>query len=509
MNVPALIFWLLIVCSFWAAPGAVLVLLLASIPFASLSLLPPEIMGGMTLLPQMMFAVVLILKVVAPHAVTLSPKFISALQLRNLGCLILFLLVGIIVTLIMPRLFGGIVIMPMRAAWTGDLLSPIQANFTQSGYVTLSVLTVLAVTLMADHPKFPHTLLAGFLAGGIVCFVTGLVDIAAASIGVEILLKPFRNAEYAYLTEASLAAGVRRVVGFTAEASAYGPICVQFATAIVLLRTVYAEGRKRLLVTLLAIGLIVMALLSTSSTAYAGLAVLALVYVANWMRRAVFSSRLGQSELVGELLAGLALLVTLLFILIFRADLFNPLINIIDEVILRKPMTASYYERSHWNAVAWDAIPSTWGLGIGFGSTRTSSWFAAVISNAGLIGAAFMGAFLVQTFARRSISRTGLSPELLFALKLSVLPALTMVGVNSPGPDIGPWMGVVLGAITGIAALRPVRSSIGHVAADRPITVRTRGRRAIGRRAFGQFSLPKPYQDNGPDKPAPRPSFRI
>ena len=64
MNVPALIFWLVIVCSFWARPGTVLVLLLASIPFASLSLLPPEIIGGMSLLPQMMFAVVLILKVV-------------------------------------------------------------------------------------------------------------------------------------------------------------------------------------------------------------------------------------------------------------------------------------------------------------------------------------------------------------------------------------------------------------------------------------------------------------
>ena len=348
-------------------------------------------------------------------------------------------------------------------------------------------------------------MLAGFLAGGLVCVATGLIDIAAASMGMESLLKPFRNAEYAYLTNASLTGGVRRVVGFTAEASAYGPICVQFASAIVLLRTVYAEGRERLVVTLVAVGLIVLALLSTSSTAYAGLAVLALVYVANWMRRAVFTSRLEQSEIVGELLVGLALLVTLLFLLIVREDLFNPLFNIVDEVILKKPMTASYYERSHWNAVAWDSIFSTWGLGIGFGSTRTSSWFAAVLSNAGLIGAAFMGVFFVQTFARGSISRTRMSRELLFALKLSVLPALTMVGIDSPGPDFGPWMGVVFGAITGIAALRPVRSSIGHAAADRPMTARTAGRRAIGSRTFGRFPLPKPHQDSGPHKPAPRP----
>ena len=78
----------------------------------------------------------------------------------------------------------------------------------------------------------------------------------------------------------------------------------------------------------------------------------------------------------------------------------------IDELIFNKPLTSSFYERSHWNAIAWDALVSTWGLGIGFGSTRTSSWFAAIISSTGLIGAAFMGVFLVQTFARRSISRT-------------------------------------------------------------------------------------------------------
>ena len=389
-----------------------------------------------------------------------------------------------------------------------DLLSPSQANFTQSGYVVLSVMTAFAVFFMADEPGFTGTLLKALLAGGIVCIVTGLIDVAAASTGMESLLEPFRNAEYAYLTNASVGAGARRVVGFTPEASAYGPICVEFAAATGLLRTLYAEGQQRMHATIVAISLVVMALLSTSSTAYGGLAVLGLVYAGNWIRRAAFSSPLGQSGLLGELLVGLGAIIALLFVLVAHADLLNPLLNLIDELIFNKPLSGSFYERSNWNTTAWDAVASTWGLGIGFGSTRTSSWFAAVISNAGLIGAAFMGVFLVQTFARRSISRTPLSAELLSALKLSLVPALAMVGVDSPGPDFGLWMGVMFGAITGIAALRPVRSSIGHVAAYRPIAARTGGRWAIGSRAFDRFPLPKPHQDSGPDKPAPRPSFR-
>ena len=507
MNFPALIFWVVIVCSFWARPGTVLVLLLASVPFASLALLPLEITGWMTLLPQMMFAVVLILKVVAPHAVTLSPKFFNALQLRRLGYLALFLLTGIVATLIMPRLFEGqVVIFPMRISWAADLLSPSQANFTQSGYVVLSVMTALAVTLMADEPGFTRTLLKGFLAGGIVCLVTGLIDIAAASTGMESLLAPFRNAEYAFLTSDAVGSGVRRVVGFTPEASAYGPICVQFAAATGFLWTLYAERQQRMYATIIAVSLVVMALLSTSSTAYGGLAILGLVYGGNWIRRAAYSSALGKRGLLGELLVGLGLIIVLLFVLIAHADLLNPLLSVIDEQIFNKALSASFNERSNWNTTAWDAIASTWGLGIGFGSTRTSNWFASVISNTGLIGAAFMGVFLLQIFVRRSI--LPLSTELLSALKLSLVPALVMAGVNSPGPDFGLWMGVVFGAITGIAALHPAPSLIGRVAADRSMTAASGGRRTIGSRAFVRFPLPKPYQDSGPDKPAPRPSFR-
>ena len=67
MNYPALVFWVLIVWSVTARSGTVLALLLASIPFAILALLPVTITSGMSILPQSMFAVVLILKVVAPQ----------------------------------------------------------------------------------------------------------------------------------------------------------------------------------------------------------------------------------------------------------------------------------------------------------------------------------------------------------------------------------------------------------------------------------------------------------
>ena len=355
--------------------------------------------------------------------------------------------------------------------------------------MTLSVLTAFAVMLMADEPSFTRTLLTSVLAGGIVTVVTGLIDIAAVSAGLEDLLSPFRNADYAYITSAEIS-GVRRVVGFTPEASFYGNICVQFAAAIALLRTLYAEGRQRVLATTCAASLGVLALFSTSSTAYLGLAVLATVYAANWARRAIMPSSLGHSELLAELLVGLGLAVAVLVLWIFSATLFDPLLNLVDEQIFNKPLSSSFLERSFWNTTAWNAAVSTWGLGVGFGSTRTSNWFAAVVSNAGLLGSVFMALFLIQTFLKRPIWRTPLSSELLPALKLSLIPALFMAGVVATGPDFGIWTGVVFGAITGIAALRPGHSSVAVGLDGGPLPVGATEFRGVGKRAFGRTIAP-------------------
>jgi hypothetical protein len=168
-----------------------------------------------------------------------------------------------------------------------------------------------------------------------------------------------------------------------------------------------------------------------------------------------------------------------LFAVLVRKELFDPLLNLIEDQVFNKSLTGSYYERSYWNTVAWNALASTWGLGIGFGSTRTSNWVAAVVSNTGLIGAAFMAFFLVQIYFQRARHRTIFFAELLLALKLSLLPAFAMESLVSSGPDFGLWMAVTFGAITGIAALEPERGSVGQIASEASRhTVRRRQMRA-------------------------------
>jgi hypothetical protein len=459
MTYPAFAFWALVVWSVFAPPTTVLILLLGSMPFASLALVPPEYVGGMSILPQSMFAGVLIVKVLLPHVLTLSPKLMGVLRLRELGCLALFLVTGILATFIMPRLYAGeVVVVPMHYRAPTELLASGQSNFTQTGYVVLSIMTVFAVALIAEDSKFIKALLLGMVVGGSVCIATGLLDIIAAASGVTRFLEPFRNAGYAFLINSEVG-GMRRVVGLAPEASTYGGMCVVFASILALLRHLYPAGRQQLLATVAALCLAILAIYSTSSTAYVGLAVLGAVYSANWIRRVFASSEVSQSGLLLEFLAGVGLAIGLLIIFVVRPDLLDPLTNLVQEVIFNKPLTTSFYERSQWNSVAWESLWSTGGLGIGFGSTRTSNWFAAIVSNSGLIGAAFMGAFLAVTLFRRCSWRTQMTEEMLPALKLSLAPALAMAALATSGPDFGPWVAVVLGAIAGVAALRPLRSA--------------------------------------------------
>jgi hypothetical protein len=359
----------------------------------------------------------------------------------------------------------------MKSSSALDLLSPTLQNFTQWGYVALSVTTAVTVALMADKPSFTKTLMIGMLVGGIVCIVTGLIDLGASSAGMEKLLEPFRNANYAYLTTGDIA-GQKRVVGFTPEASAYGPMCVGFGGTILLLRHVYAEGLQRILATIIGVSLVGMAVLSTSSSTFLGLAVFGLVYLANWVRRVAFASSL--ASLLAESFIGLGAIAAALFVLISRPELFDPLLNLVNEVVFNKPLCQSFYERSLWNTTAWETISRTWGLGVGFESTRTSNWLAAIVSSAGATGAVFMAIFLAQTFAKRTTWRTARSDEVLAGLKLSLIPGLTVAGVASPGADFGVGAGVIFGAITGIAAFGARRSSARHADEDLPRLSRLR-----------------------------------
>lgn len=477
MTYASFIFWIVLVLSLLSSSGTVLMLLLASLSFGSLSVVPPEVTGGVTILPQAMFSIVLILKGLAGPIVSLSPELFTAARLRNLGFLLLFLAAGIVTTILMPRLFSGYaVIIPMRPTQNlaTEVLQPGQGNFTQAAYLTLSVAVAFSTALLAKEPQFSKQFLSALLIGGIVAAVTGVIDMAATAIGLADILEPFRNASYAVLTNADVH-GVRRVVGLMPEASSFGALCASFASALIFLRPFYPTGPLQFETGFVALALLGMALLSTSSSTYAGLAVLGAVYSVNCVRRLVQPSGAAQTGLGGEFAVIFVMLIVLLVLWIVQESIFDPMFEIIDEIIFNKATSTSYFERSYWNAVGWDALRSTYGLGVGLGSTRTSNWFVAVISNAGIVGAALLGVFLVQTFLRRPWLGSSCSNDMLTSMKAAIIPWFATAALASTSPDFGPWVALMLGAITGMASLTTAGGTVdSEPLAETYVTQRTR-----------------------------------
>src|SRR5690606_40482230 len=98
-------------------------------------------------------------------------------------------------------------------------------------------------------------------------------------------------------------------------------------------------------------------------------------------------------------------------------------------------------ERMYWNTVAFQSFFDTFGMGIGMGSGRSSSWAISVLSQFGVIGAAMMG-YLVYDIARglRPYRTDDAPPEvvgLVNGARASALAALVVGSVGGSGADPG------------------------------------------------------------------------
>jgi len=467
MTYPSIIFWLLFFRAAFSNLRTLLILLFSSFTFGALSVLPPELTGGASFVPKTMFALLIVMKYLVPEILTFSPRLIELMRAQNLGFLLAFLVIGVLTTIFAPSLFSGAIsVVPLkviRFAFTEPLI-PSPANMTQSIYLSVSVAATFAMAIIARSPQFPDQLLSALVIGGIVLLGSGIADMAATAVGQSGLLEPFRNANYGMMTNAEVA-GLRRVVGLMPEASSYGSACVSFAAALTFLRPSYEAGFPRMVASLTALSLILMALLSTSSSAYAGLTIFGCAQILNVIRRLAGASPIGQVGLAAELGVGILAVVCVLLTLIAQPELFDPLLRLVDEVILNKAASDSFFERSLWNQVGWQAFWSSYGLGVGLGSTRTSNYFIAVISNTGFFGTACFLIFLVQTFLRRSTASLQ-SSEMVAALKLASIPFLGMAALGSATPDFEPWLAVIFGAITGLSlqpSLRPLAEPYAKV----------------------------------------------
>lgn len=287
--------------------------------------------------------------------------------------------------LILPRLFAGETSAFVPGRDTGEvvetILTPVSGNISQTAYFVLGALVCLTLCATLTDGARLRLICRGFLVWAVLNMALGAIDLFAKIAGAGDVLDVIRTASYAMVTDVEHA-GFFRIAGGQSEASAFGAAI--FASMVFCMTWLRMTGDRR--IGAVAWASLALLLLSTSTTAYACLAIygagLAVLALFNLLKGRVRKADLAALYLV---LAGVAITVA---IYLYDDNAFASVRQLLDATIFDKASSSSAAERGYWNARSLATFAETGGLGIGMGSSRASNWFIAVLSQTGAIGAA-------------------------------------------------------------------------------------------------------------------------
>jgi hypothetical protein len=444
MNLlPIALYWGFALTGLFSRKPILLWLFFVSLPFGSMVVVPTNLTAGLSLTPQSMTAMLIVV-----HEFLLrrsGPGAFATLALRGSGlALFLFWIVCIVVTLFAPRLFAGLIeVVPMNATGLGFMntapLVPTKQNFSQLAYITVSIFAVFAFARIFCDGVRLQILTRGIMITGLIVIVTGLLDFASTYVPIGPLLQPFRTAEYAILDSVTIGNETKRVIGLMPEASSYGGLTLIVLSLLWFLRRAIPETKTKRRADGIMAGLALMLVMSTSSAGYVGIAVLLTIIGLEWGVRAARGKRSGPTlrGIQGEFILALVGLGALATIVIAAPQMFDPIIERLNAIIFTKTESLSYLERSMWTRTSYEAGWSSYLIGVGLGSTRASNFAAALFGSAGLLGIMFYFGFVAQRLIQATRSPDPVAQAVSSALKWSFFPPFLVSLLVATTPDFG------------------------------------------------------------------------
>ena len=394
--------------------SAVVIGMIASVAFGCTSAVTLGALGGASPLIYIVFALCLIAKAFLSRS--LLPDLTRTFGRTRFSWIVCALIAYAPASaIILPRLFAGATSAFVAARDTGVVevtLAPTSGNITQTAYFVLGAISFLALMTLLRTESL-SLLRKGFFVWATVNAVAGVADLAGKMVGAGDVLMPIRTATFALLTETEQA-GFWRITGSYSEASSFAGAALA-SLAFTFTYWKHSGSRGSLLLAAVFLALLI---LSTSSTGYVGLVVLSAPVLAS-MARSALTARCTKHDMaiLAFVACGAAMIIALI---VYDQHLLDPFQKLFQTALLDKSQSESGRERSYWNIRSVTSFFDTWGLGIGFGSSRSSNWAVAVMSQLGLIGMILQLALIVPFL--RHVPRPGrLDPSQdIFALHQSL-----------------------------------------------------------------------------------------
>ncbi len=439
------------------AAGALPWLLFWSLFGASAAFALPAL-GGASISPAVAFLPFVIVASLRDHG---ASKWISGCSDGEPGFwLLLAVTWGVVGAIFLPRLFAGEVdvLTTDRLAVEGGTslrlapLRPVSTNISQSAYAVGGLLCFLSARALCRAPAGFQRFTTGVLVLCGANIAAALINIGELYLGLPRVLEFVRNGGYAMLSQSGIS-GLQRIHGTFPEASSFAGFTLPlFAYTF----TMWRSGVQAALSGSLALSLLVLLLISTSSTAYVGLAIyfVALAVLAIW---AVLTGAVDRSlplllGIIGLLIAAVAMLG------IFAPGVFRPVGNFFDITLFGKLDSSSGMERGSWNAQAWLNFVETRGAGVGLGSARASSLPLVLLSNMGAAGSALFALFVVAVYLHRQA--TDLGVEVVAAIRAArhaLFATLIVASISAAVFDLGMAFYAFAAIACGLAPRRHAR----------------------------------------------------
>ena len=323
---------------------------------------------------------------------------------------------------VLPRMFAGAAVLSPRL--DADAAAPLSfstGNVAQAVYLLLNAGLLWYAAQTAGDAAGVRAVVTATRAAGAVVVGIAAYQFAAAYTGLpfpdDVL---YSNTAYV-MQHGTRVMDLPRLCSTFTEPSAMAVFGVGYL--MFLAADVPPVGRVAVMVR---VGLIVLTVatlaLSTSSTAYVGLAGVAAWAVARFVAGPLIVGRPNHRAIGAVVFAG---------IVVGGSYAASPTLQeLVRKMVLEKDESSSYDERSGADTFSTQLARDTWGVGVGLGSNRASSFGPSMLSTVGVYGTAALAGAMVQLL--RPASRGGQSRRFHPPLAAGLVGVVGTKMVSSP-----------------------------------------------------------------------------
>lgn len=367
---------------------------------------------------------------------------------------------GVFGAIVLPRLLrGSTLVFPVdRNGDTSGLLllqplGPVSGNLSQAVYCVSDVVVYCCMFAFLKYRGAYRTLANAVLLLTFLDVVAALLDITSHAVGLDVL-SYVKTAQFAVLTGAELD-GLVRISGTFSETSSFAGFTLPL---FVFCLNLWVLGFRPRVSGALALATVALLLLSTSGTACVGLGGYLVVLL--FSRPGVVArAAIARKHRMWVIAGYLGVLMTL-YVILFMPGVQHAIVEYFDSTVMSKAGSSSGVERMSWNTQGMTNFLDTYGIGVGLGSIRASSFIVVVLANLGVVGAVCYGTFILRSvmtpvsdhypFTERAVC---------YAARHSMIAALIGAATSAGVFELGPYFYLVAAAAGALSMHAPGRAT--------------------------------------------------